>query len=128
MYPTRNVNYSLFDQPEFSDPEDGEETLAGIQAVFDDWKVVMDYPHRKLTPKRRKHLSARLKNYSVDQLKQVLRIAARDPWWRGQNNRNTPYDDITNLFRNDERVDLFLSRGMTRDLSASAQPIETEEF
>ena len=122
------MNLSLFDSPEFSDPEPEKENQAAIEEVFSDWKTVMEYPTRRLTPARRRFISGRLRHYSVEQLKQVIRIVAKDAWWRGKNNRNQPYDDIVNIFRNDDRVDMFLSKGQTRDLSASDKPIETEEF
>lgn len=79
-----------------------------VREVYMYWREVMEYPTRKLTPARRTKIEARLKSYSVEQLKAVALFVSTDQWWRGRNNRNTAYDDIVNIYRNDERVDMLL--------------------
>ena len=91
-----------------------EQQPENINRLFLLWKDLLDWPRATLTPNRKKKLGARLKRYSVADLESVLRIAANDPSTRGQNRFNRPYDDIMNIFRNDERVEMYLRMGASR--------------
>ncbi len=81
-----------------------------IREVFECWQKVMGYERRRFTYGRKQKIRARLRTFTVNELKKAILVASNDPWWRGKNDRNTPYDDIMNIFRNDERVELFLER------------------
>lgn len=82
-----------------------------VKEVHEYWQKAMNYKDRTLTVGRKNHINARLKDgFTVEQLKQAIDFAKNDPFWRGKNDRNTPYDDITNLFRNRERVERFLNQ------------------
>lgn len=81
-----------------------------IHEVFEYWQKQLGFEGRRLTQQRREKIQARLVDYSVDQLKRVIDYVKTDPWWRGQNERRTPYDDIINIFRNETRVDQFLHK------------------
>lgn len=113
---------------------------AAVSHLIDLWRELFDYARAQHTDDRRAKVNARLEEgYSVEDLEQVLRIAVNDPWWRGHNDRQTPYDDVIHLFRTGSRVDQFLARakrGLTGkprtvdrlrpDLAVSSKPVEEE--
>lgn len=91
------------------------EVEAQIEKIYQAWKYFMDFPDRKLTrshSRSRWHvIHARLKEgYTYAQFEGVIRWAANEPFFRGQNDRNTPYDDIGNLFGSAEKFDRYLLR------------------
>lgn len=120
-------NLSLFDPAELP-PESLDVLESQIRQVFSAWQDIMGYPSRQLTTKRRTLIRGRLKHFSVEQLIQALQVAASDPFWRGQNDRNTPFDDILNLFRNDERVEGFISRSSTILKMLPSKDYTTKDF
>lgn len=81
---------------------------------------------RTLTPGRRAKLQARLKEFSLDQLKQVVDWVAQDPFLRGANDRGRPYDDYATIFANRERVEQYLDAASRttpkQQLAASDRP------
>lgn len=81
---------------------------ADAEQLYEEWKVVCNYPRAKFTKERRRLTSRMLGVYSLEQLQRVLRTAAADPNTRGQNRLNRPFDDMVNIFRNEERVDMYL--------------------
>ena len=99
----------LFDQKV---PETDDKVLE----VFTYWQKVMGYERRRYTIARKKKIKARLKIFSKEQLFAVIRVVAGDPWWRGVNDRDTAYDDIMNIFRNDERVEQLLDKTVLKDV------------
>lgn len=64
----------------------------------------------RLTPERRVKYRARLGTYSVEELKQAIGLALRDPFIRGDNDRHTRYDFPETVLKNDAAVDRWLSR------------------
>lgn len=91
------------------------ETDDNVLEVFMFWQKTMGYERRRYTIARRKKIKARLKIFSKEQLFAVIRVVAADPWWRGANDRDTAYDDIMNIFRNDERVEQLLDKAILKD-------------
>lgn len=94
---------TLFSLPAKEDPRDKL-----VQELYEYWRDRFDFPNRRLTPNRRKHILRVLPHYTIAQLKLVLDTAAADPTCRGQNRNQRPYDDLVNIFRNEERVDYYL--------------------
>lgn len=92
-----------------------EDVRPEVWELYRYWQQVMGYPDRRLTAERVEKLEARLNaGFTVAQLREALHKASMDGWWRGINPRNTPYDDIVNIFRNDMRVEKFLTSGGSR--------------
>jgi hypothetical protein len=89
-------------------PTKTEQKDRDIQALFQLWQELFDFPRRTLSPERRRHLSGRLNSFTRAQLELVLRTAATDPGTLGQNRHSRPYTDLPNIFRNDARVDMYL--------------------
>ena len=81
-----------------------------VKEIFLYWQTTLGFEERGLTKERRAKITSRLKTYEVDQLKAVIDFIQTDPWWRGKNPRNCPYDDIVNIFRNDTRVEQLLNQ------------------
>lgn len=100
--------------------------LAGI--VFDHWVTTMkkDKARTKLTPERLRLIKARLKDgYSADDLKRAIDGCASSAFHMGENDRNTPYDDITLICRNGSKVETFMGmahKGKPRAREAPATP------
>jgi hypothetical protein len=67
----------------------------------------------QLTPKRRKHILARLKKFSSEELIQAMRNMRADPFLIGQHPRNTDgkvYATPEYVFRSDETVEKWLNK------------------
>jgi hypothetical protein len=80
-----------------------------VHEVFEEWVRLMSKPPQtKLTDERRDKIKARLKSFSVDQLKKALVGVTRDPFYMGLNDVNRPYNDLMTVFRNDSKVEEFL--------------------
>ncbi len=90
-------------------PDAEQQLEANVADVFEFWKTDTGHSDSKLTAEKRKHLRARLKDFSVEQLKQVVRNRHLSPHYMGQNDSGTVYDGIDNLFRNTERVEKLLA-------------------
>src|SRR3954470_4810859 len=66
-----------------------------IERVFTTWKLEYEYKRAKLTDARRIAINARLySGFTEEELTLVLIFVKDLPFWRGQNERNKPYDDI----------------------------------
>lgn len=61
---------------------------------------------KKLTNDRRQKIRARLKEgYEVEQLKQAIDYYLSQPFYLGENDRNTRYTDLTTIFRSGSKVE-----------------------
>lgn len=116
------------------------ERQAQVTEVLDAWATVRGGECRH-TPKRRSIVNARLsEGFTPEQLIAVIKFLLAQPFYRGQNDRGVPYDDVEPLLRNYERVDRHLramASGRTgkafvdriqADLRASDKPLEEEHF
>lgn len=80
-------------------------TTQAVQRVFDVWRSYRPNPtYCKLTQARRKLLTARLRDYSADDLIALVRYANEADvgecrFWRGENDRRQEYLDLVNLLR-----------------------------
>lgn len=78
-----------------------------INVVFDHWIAVMNKPRARLTKERKAKVIARLKDYSIDDLKQAIDGCARSPHHMGQNDTGTIYDDLELICRDGKHVEQF---------------------
>lgn len=60
---------------------------------------------RKLTEDRRSKIKVRLRSYSVEDLCRAIDGAHRNPFYCGENDRETYYGDIETIFKNDAAVE-----------------------
>ena len=80
-----------------------------VQRVFDHWKQTWNHPKAKLDPKRRRVISVALKGYSEADLKTAITGYQNSPHHRGDNERQTVYDDIGLLLRDAAHIDAGLA-------------------
>lgn len=79
--------------------------------IFNYWVQVMgkNKTTTQLTTKRKKNISARLKDgYTVEQIKQAVNGCRDDPFSMGANDRNKPFNDIELICRTGEKLESFL--------------------
>jgi hypothetical protein len=80
-----------------------------IQQVYDYYVSVFG-KNIKLTTQRREKVKARLKDFTVDQLKLAIDHMKADPWIQGDNDRQQFYATLEYLARNTETVEKWLEK------------------
>lgn len=80
-----------------------------VVEVFLYWQKIMGTEQAKLSPKRMAKIKARLKEYSVAQIKEAIDGCKKSGWHMGQNKDKKKYNDIELICREPEKVDAFLS-------------------
>lgn len=88
------------------------DSLAGrAREVFDYWRVVMNHPQAILGPRREGAITGRLKHgFTVERLKQAVDGCKKNPAYsEGANDRNTVYDDIELICRDEKHVEAFIA-------------------
>ena len=78
-----------------------------------------------ITREREKHIRARLKNYSVEDLKKAIANLRASPFHCGENEKGAVFATPEFLFRNDSQVDKWLKRiisPMKEDKEKEAEP------
>lgn len=79
---------------------------AALAAVYDHWRHARGRTsprYRRISPKRREKIQARLREFTADELIRVIDAVAVDPW-----PDRARHDDIPVIFRSREQVDRFL--------------------
>lgn len=103
-----------------------------IARLFKKWQELFDFHRKKLTANRRTKIKARLRTFTEAELELVLETASQDPGTLGRNRLNRPFTDLVNIFRNDERVDMYLDMAervsSSRRMQASEAPPESKYF
>lgn len=93
----------------------GEKTVNGvpmgdIELIFDHWKTTFNKRSSTvLDDARTKKISAAVKAYGIDTCKKAIAGCSMSPWHTGQNPGNKQYTDITLIFRNADKVEMFVS-------------------
>jgi len=88
-----------------------EPTSQSIKEVFDYYNEVFKDCWSKpllLTPQRKKKISARLRNFTPEELKTVIHNIRASPFHCGENDKGRIYATPEFIFRNDEIVDKWL--------------------
>lgn len=97
--PTTKENLSL--NPMSANADDA------VFDVFNYWVSVMGKTtSTQFTAERRKKVTARLANYTVDQIKAAIDGCKRSPHHQGAN--GTVYDDLELICRNDTKLEMFI--------------------
>ena len=107
------------------------DAAVSVMAAYNDtfspfWKKPL-----AVTPKRRKHLKARLKRFSPEDLIQAIKNIRSDTWMCGQHRENkTFYATPDYLFRSDENVERWLNRkvGAARGPTGNGTSDDDEAF
>lgn len=77
-----------------------------VRAVYDYWRETLgktDARYDRILPERREKITARLEDFSVDDLKRAIDGVAMDSW-----EDRPKHNDITKIFRNSSQVEKFL--------------------
>lgn len=96
-----------------------------VKLVFDKWVVEMgrDPQRTKLTGDRHAKILARLREgYSRDELIVAVMNVAQSAFHRGDNERQTAYDDITLICRDGAHLERFRDMGPERMPDTGTQP------
>jgi hypothetical protein len=80
-----------------------------VQTVFDTWVTATGRNPKvtKLTAERRKHITARLREYPLDDVLDAIRGLAASPFHMGQNDQRTAYNDVEHALRNGSKLERF---------------------
>lgn len=80
---------------------------SATEMVFSAWQESTGHRQAKLDPKRKRAITSALKDYTVADLIDAVRGWRHFPHNRGENERNTVYDDLTLLLRDAEHIERF---------------------
>lgn len=83
---------------------------AAVENVYGFWKAISGHRLARLTKGRRVKIQARLKTFSIEELKQAVRGACGDAFYRGENDRRTRYDWLETILKSDEAVERHIER------------------
>ena len=91
-----------------------------VRLIFDYWRETMRHPRAVLDDKRRRAISARLKHYSVEDIKRAIDGCKASDWHQGNNPNGTKHDDIELICRDAKRVEGFMAKLEDRQRPAPA--------
>lgn len=81
-------------------------------AIFDHWAQAMGKKRAKLTPERRKKITARLKDgYTEGDIRLAIDNCARSEFHLGKNDAGREYNDLTLICRNGSKLEEFRDMG-----------------
>lgn len=106
--PTLDLGPTITDQQ-----KDAKASLSGsgkpnadeaVRVVWTKWVEESGRSGSELTPERRKKIKTRLRSFTVDQLCAAIESAHRNPFYLGENDRQTYFGNIETIFKNDTAV------------------------
>lgn len=77
------------------------EVAKQVRDVFEYWRTTSGHERATLTPDRRQKIKARLKRFSVDDLKRAIDGACSNPFHLGDNPQGQRYDFPETIFKSD---------------------------
>jgi hypothetical protein len=93
-----------------------------VRDIFSHWQTVHNKHRAQLTPDRRYRIQTAIQwGYTVADLKQAIDGCRRSDWHMGTNDRNTPYNDITLILRDGERIERFMDWAINPPKSQNSQ-------
>mgnify|MGYP005809981457 FL=1 len=90
-------------------------------SLISEWSKLFRSGKSRVTPKRISKARARLKNWSLEQLRECLTGYHSDKWWRDNANAN----EFLTMFASDERVEAGIMKSQTTTASVTT---ETDEL
>ena len=93
----------------------GSNTINGvptedIEMLFNYWKETFNKNASTiLDDARQKKLTAAIKAYGIDNCKKAIKGCSYSDWHNGRNPGNKKYHDLTLIFRNADKVEMFIS-------------------
>lgn len=85
----------------------GPKKVTTVREIYEYWlhATKRTATRYKLTGERRTKIEARLRSYSVEDIKKAIDYVAQSDFHQGENDRNQRYDDITTICANDTRME-----------------------
>lgn len=76
-----------------------------MKEVFEHWRETSGHARADLTSDRKTKIRARLKRFSVDDLKRAIDGACANPFYLGDNDRGQRYDFPETIFKSDSATE-----------------------
>lgn len=86
-----------------------QESVKPVEQIFAYWQIKTNHLKARLTPERRRAIKDRLANYSVSDIQAAIDGCLKSPYHMGINDKNTVYDDIELICRNDTKLEKFIA-------------------
>lgn len=86
-----------------------QESVKPVEQIFAYWQDRTKHPRASLTVERRRAIKDRLANYSVPDIQAAIDGCLKSPYHMGLNDKNTVYDDIELICRNDTKLEKFIA-------------------
>jgi len=111
---------SYYEQDELTRRKEQDESMSNLRStaggsfsspaeeVFQHWKTTLNHLKAKFDSKRKKLIEARLKDFSVDDLKAAIDGCRLSSFHQGDNDRFRKYDGIKVIFRDAEQIEHFM--------------------
>lgn len=91
--------------------------------VFEHWQVVHGKQQAKLIKNRLSKINARFKEgYTVEQLNLAIDGCKLSSFHMGQNDKGTPYNDLTTILRDGAQVEKFIELALNGPVTKQSQP------
>jgi hypothetical protein len=94
----------------------------GVEKLYEHWLYMLDKNrlHCALGPKRRLIIERALRWYALDVLLAAVEGCAASPWHAGENDRQTRYQDLELILRDEPHIERFSEAGYAlRDRAAN---------
>jgi hypothetical protein len=95
-----------------------------VKEIFEYWQAVMNKPRARAIPKAK--IKARLKNYSVQDIKQAIDGCRASAFHMGDNDGRKLYNGLDLICRNDSKLEEFME--MTKPVLAISQEPEKKSI
>mgnify|MGYP001222001451 CR=1 FL=1 len=80
-----------------------------MQELFDYWKETFSKRSSTVFDEaRKKKIAVAIRNYGMEKCKKAIKGCALSSWHTGNNPQNKKYNDISLIFRNSDKVEMFL--------------------
>jgi chorismate mutase len=80
-----------------------------VCAVFEHWREKTKRAKAQLTPERERAIRARLKDYSVEDIKRAIDGCCSSPFNMGENERHRAFNDLTLICRNGSKLEEYMA-------------------
>jgi len=89
-----------------------------MQELFDYWKQTFNKRSSTVFDEaRRKKIAVALRNYGMETCKKAIKGCALSSWHTGSNPQSKQYNDLSLIFRNSDKVEMFLELYETESIA-----------
>jgi len=112
--------------PPKGSPANNRKITEEMTLIFEFLKWGFEHPGWSLTADRKRFLKARLKRYTVKDCLKAIVGCSKDDFYMGRQDGREPMDDISNVFRNDSRLEKFRETITDKELDDEISRYEKE--